>query len=56
LAQLGLNVTRFPFWRAARRYRTIQIRAGQHIMTAEDPLPADLREVLALIKRPGGAH
>jgi hypothetical protein len=25
--------------RTARRYRTVQIRAGQHILTAEDPLP-----------------
>ena len=36
--------------RTARRYRTIQIRAGQHILTAEDPLPPDLRAALALIK------
>jgi hypothetical protein len=34
----------------ARRYRIVQIRAGQHILTAEDPLPPDLREILALIK------
>ena len=37
------------FIRTARRYRTVQIRAGQHTMTAEDPLPADLRDALALI-------
>jgi Transposase DDE domain len=37
------------FVRTARRYRTVQIRAGQHILTAEDPLPADLRDALALI-------
>jgi hypothetical protein len=36
--------------RTARRYRTIQIRAGQHILTAEDPLAPDLRDALALIK------
>jgi hypothetical protein len=30
--------------------RTIEIRAGQHILTAEDPLPPDLRDALALIK------
>jgi hypothetical protein len=56
----ALAVTRFiedrtcwsikRFVRTARRYRTIQIRAGQHILTAEDPLPPDLRDVLALIK------
>jgi len=38
------------FVRTARRYRTVQIRAGQHILTAEDPLPPDLRDALALIK------
>jgi hypothetical protein len=34
------------------RYRTIQIRAGQHTLTAEDPIPPDLRDALALIERP----
>jgi hypothetical protein len=33
--------------RTARRYRTVQIRAGQQLLTAEDPLPDDLREALA---------
>jgi hypothetical protein len=61
----ALAVTRFiehrtgwsirKFVRTARRYRTIEIRAGQHILTAENPLPLDLRDVLALIK-PGRAH
>ena len=56
----ALAVTRFietrtgwsikKFVRTARRYRTIQIRVGQHILTAEDPLPPDLRDALALIK------
>ena len=56
----ALAVTRFiedrtgwsikKFVRTARRYRTIQIRAGHHTLTAEDPLPADLRDALALIK------
>jgi hypothetical protein len=56
----ALAVTRFiedrtgwsirKFVRAARRYRTVQIRAGHHTLTAEDPLPPDLREILALIK------
>jgi transposase len=35
--------------RTARRYRTVQIRAGQHLLTAEDPLPADPRDALAQI-------
>jgi hypothetical protein len=38
------------FVRTARRYRTIHIRAGHHTLTAEDPLPPDLRDALALIK------
>jgi transposase len=37
------------FVRTARRYRTVDIRAGKHVLTAEDPLPADLRDALALI-------
>jgi transposase len=37
------------FVRTARRYRTIQIRAGQQTITAEDPLPPDLRDALAII-------
>jgi Transposase DDE domain len=44
------------FVRTARRYRTVQIRAGQQTITAEDPLPADLRNALALINRPARAH
>jgi len=37
------------FVRTARRYRIVQIRAGQQTVTAEDPLPHDLRDALALI-------
>jgi len=44
------------FVRTARRYRTVQIRTGQHILTAEDPLPADLHDALALISQPTAAH
>ena len=40
--------------RTARRYRTIHIRAGTHTVTAEDPLPADLRDALAMINQPPG--
>jgi hypothetical protein len=53
----ALAVTRFiehrtgwsikKFARTARRYRTIQIRAGRHTLTAEDQLPPDLHDVLA---------
>ena len=42
----GWSIKRFV--RTARRCRTIQIRAGQHILTAKDPLPPDLRDALAL--------
>ena len=43
----GWSIKRFV--RTARRYRTVQIRAGHHVLTAEDPLPPDLRDALALI-------
>ena len=56
----ALAVTRFienrtgwsirKFVRAARRYQTIQIRAGLHTLTADDPLPPDLCQILALIR------
>jgi transposase len=37
------------FVRTARRYGTVQIRVGQQILTPEYPLPADLREALAIM-------
>ena len=55
----ALAVTRFienatgwsikTFVRTARRYRTVQITVGAHTVTAEDPLPPDLRDALAQI-------
>jgi hypothetical protein len=55
----ALAITRFiedrtgwsikKFVRTTRRYRTVQIRVGQHRLTAEDPLPTDLRDALAQI-------
>lgn len=36
------------FVRTARRYRTVDIRAGSHVLTVQDPLPPDLRNALAL--------
>jgi transposase len=33
----------------ARRDRTIAIRTGGHVLSAEEPLPADLRDALAVI-------
>jgi hypothetical protein len=41
------------FVKAARRYRTIQIQAGQHTITAADPLPDDLRHALDASNRIG---
>ena len=35
----------------ARRCRTIQIQAGQHAITAADPLPDDLRHALEAINQ-----
>ncbi|GAA0629610.1 IS1634-like element IS1549 family transposase [Sporichthya brevicatena] len=46
-ARTGWSIKKFV--QTARRYRTVQIRAGQHLLTAEDPLPADLRNALAQI-------
>ncbi len=51
--QTGWTITRFV--RTARRYRTIQIRAGNQTLTAADPLPADLRDALETIAG-GDAH
>ena len=50
----GWSIRRFV--RTARRYRTVQIRAGQQLITAADPIPTDLREALAEINRAAGAH
>jgi hypothetical protein len=44
------------FVRTTRRYRNVHIRAGNHLLTAEDPLPAELRHALARIAEPGSAH
>ena len=45
--QTGWSIKHFV--RTARRYRTVEIRAGQKILTAEDPLPHDLSDALAVI-------
>lgn len=51
----GWSIKRFV--RTTRRYRTIQIQAGAHALTAADPLPDDLRSALASIHgRAAGAH
>jgi hypothetical protein len=46
-AKTGWSIKKFV--QTARRYRTIDIRAGQHVLTAEDPIPTELRDALAVI-------
>jgi hypothetical protein len=46
--QTGWSIKKFV--RAARRYRTVQIKASRQIITATDPLPDDLREAIAKIE------
>jgi hypothetical protein len=50
----GWSIKRFV--RTARRYRTVQIRAGHHVLTAADPLPDDLRDALTKITTGRSAH
>ena len=45
--QTGWSIRKFV--KTARRYRTIQIQAGDHVITAADPLPDDLRQALDAI-------
>ena len=45
--QTGWSIRKFV--KTARRYRTIQIQAGHHTITAADPLPDDLRHALDAI-------
>jgi transposase len=40
--QTGWSIKKFV--RTTRRYRTVQIKAGRQTLTAEEPLPDDLRE------------
>ena len=42
------------FVKTARRYRTIQIQAGDQVITAADPLPDDLRDALNAINSAHG--
>jgi hypothetical protein len=44
------------FVKTARRYRTIQIQAGPHTITAADPLPDDLRQAIGHIHGRADAH
>jgi len=53
-AQTGWSIKKFV--RTARRYKTIQIQAGNHTITAADPLPDDFRDALHSIHHDPGAH
>ena len=44
------------FIRTVRRYRTIQIQAGEHTITAADPLPADVNAILEAINNRVRGH
>lgn len=48
--QTGWSIKKFV--RTARRYRTVQIKAGRQLLTAADPLPDELRVALAKISAP----
>ena len=51
--QTGWTIKKFV--RTTRRYRTVRIKTGKQILTAADPLPDDLRNVLTKINT-GHAH
>lgn len=44
------------FVKTIRRYRTIQVQVGDHTITAADPLPTDLQDILNRISQRTGAH
>ncbi len=52
-AATGWSIRKFV--KTTRRYRTIEIQAGGHVITAADPLPDDLRHAINKISstRPG---
>jgi hypothetical protein len=53
-ARTGWSIRKFV--KTARRYRTIQIQAGQHTITAADPLHADLQKAIDQIHGRTAAH
>ncbi len=52
-ARTGWTIKKFV--RSLRRYRTVKINTGSHILTAEDPLPEDILHALTAIHAEG-AH
>jgi transposase len=49
-AQTGWSIRKFV--KTARRYRTIEIQAGQHVITAADPIPDNLAQASTLSAAP----
>ena len=45
--QTGWSIRKFV--KTARLYRTIEIQDGDHVITAADPIPDDLRAALTMI-------
>jgi hypothetical protein len=44
------------FVKTIRRYRTIHIKVGEHVITAADPLPDDVHQILEAIKTRAATH
>jgi transposase len=53
-ARTGWSIRKFV--RTARRYKTIEIQAGPHTITAADPLSEDLRNTLDRVHQDSGTH
>ena len=51
--QTGWSIRKFV--KTARRYRTVEIQAGPHVIIAADPLPDDLRLALGRIHGRAGS-
>jgi hypothetical protein len=52
----GFPALSHKFARPAPRYRTIQIQAGPHTITAADLLPDDLQQAIETINHTRPAH
>src|SRR5215467_2122435 len=53
-AATGWSIRKFV--KTARRYRTVEIQAGPHTITAASPLPDDLRQAIDAINARQPAH
>src|SRR5215470_1653989 len=52
--QTGWSIRKFV--RTARRYRTVEIQAGDHVIPAADPMPDDLRQAVDALNSRRGAY